>query len=253
MLNVYYPCWIDGIQLLLLLILNLLKRQPPFYHLLQQTLSQNDNHHLLLQHNAAIFILASGSNTDQLGHLLPQSHIKSHPNIILSLSSTWELTFSILSPLGRSQMDLMCTLCFGEAISSSCPYVPNNFTFGKESFRSCKCTHLPLCSKMLQCLFISGWCYLLLSILQADDWDRVLLQLDKIFQHMSLLKMGTRIQYGVLSFALVSSQLGGKCQTLIYIKSCRYIGLSGHSSPQNWVNSSPIVCVVLALHLELLL
>ena len=42
-----------------------------------------NNQHLFLQHNAAIFIPLSGGKTDHLGHLPPQIHIESHPNVNL--------------------------------------------------------------------------------------------------------------------------------------------------------------------------
>ena len=48
-------------------------------------------------------------------------------------------------------------------------------------------------------------------------------QPDTIFQHTSLLQIGIRIPCSVLSQASVSNQLG-KCQTLIYVKACRYVG-----------------------------
>ena len=72
-------------------------------------------------------------------------------------------------------------------------------------------------------------------------------QPDTIFQHTSLLQIGTRIPYSMLSSASVSSQPVGNCQPLTYIKSCGYVGLLGHSSPQHQANSSPIVCVVIVL------
>ena len=45
---------------------------------------------------------------------------------------------------------------------------------------------------------------------------------------------------GILFWTSVSSHLIGKCQTLTYIKSCKYVGLYQ-------VDSFPIVCVVVAL------
>ena len=53
------------------------------------------------------------------------------------------------------------------------------------------------------------------------------------------------MQHAVLG--LVSSQVVGKSQTLSYVKSCKCDGVSGNSSPQYWMNSYWIVCVVLVL------
>ena len=74
-----------------------------------------------------------------------------------------------------------------------------------------------------------------------------LLQLNTGFQHILLLQIGTGIPFSVLSWALVSSQPVGKYQTVTYIKSCGYDGLSGLSSTQYQANSFPIIYVVLAL------
>ena len=51
----------------------------------------------------------------------------------------------------------------------------------------------------------------------------------------------------MLSCAIVSDQPYGKCQTLTYIKSCGYVGLSGCYSAQYLADSYPFVCAVLAL------
>ena len=59
---------------------------------------------------------------------------------------------------------------------------------------------------------------------------------------MSLLWISTRIQCSVLSWALVSSN-----QTLTYIKSMEYVGMSGPCSSHYWGNSSPKVCAVSVL------
>ena len=47
------------------------------------------------------------------------------------------------------------------------------------------------------------------------------------------------------SWALMNSQLVGKCQTLMYISI--HVGLSGFRSHWDLANSSPIISVVLAL------
>ena len=63
----------------------------------------------------------------------------------------------------------------------------------------------------------------------------------------SLLQIGTRIWFNELSWVLMSSHFIGKCHTLIYINSCEYIELSGHSFPKLRANSFPVVCAVFAL------
>ena len=87
----------------------------------------------------------------------------------------------------------------------------------------------------------------LVSILQADEWAKFLLWLDTIFQYVLLLQIGIRIHFSMLSWVLMSSHFVGKCQTLTYIKSCRHVGLFGHSSPRYLSNSSLTVCAVLTL------
>ena len=52
-------------------------------HCTYLTLSCIGNQHLYLQHNAASFILASGGNMDQLGHLPPQICIESYSVVYL--------------------------------------------------------------------------------------------------------------------------------------------------------------------------
>ena len=47
---------------------------------------------------------------------------------------------------------------------------------------------------------------------------KFLLQLDTIFQHLSLLQISTSILCNMQSYALVSSQIVGKCQILTYIE-----------------------------------
>ena len=106
-------------------------------------------------------------------------------------------------------------------------------------------THMSLGTVCGAATFVAG--VSLLSILLAGDWARVSTQLDTISQHISLLQIGTRILCRLLSWALVSSELVGKCQTLTYTKFCRYFGLLGCSFLQYWVNSFHIVCMVLAL------
>ena len=88
----------------------------------------------------------------------------------------------------------------------------------------------------------------LVSTMPVGDWARVSTPAKHFFQYISLLQIGTKILCSMLSYALVNSQLVCKCQTLTYVKSCRYVGLSGHSSPQKLANIFPIVCAVLALN-----
>ena len=55
------------------------------------------------------------------GHLPPQICTDSHM-LIFAQSFTERLTYVVLSLLGRSQMDLMFTLCFWLAVVSTCQY-----------------------------------------------------------------------------------------------------------------------------------
>ena len=87
----------------------------------------------------------------------------------------------------------------------------------------------------------------LVSILQAGNWPEFLPQPDTIFQYTLLLQIGTRFLYSMLSLALVSSQLVGKCQKFTSIKSCGYVGMSGHTSTQCEGNTSLIFCTVLTV------
>ena len=72
----------------------------------------------------------------------------------------------------------------------------------------------------------------LLSILQVDDWARV----STPARHYFSTYITTTDQYqdsvSEISWASLSSQLGVKFRTLTYIKSCGYVGVSGHSSTQ---------------------
>ena len=45
----------------------------------------------------------------------------------------------------------------------------------------------------------------------------------------------------------MSSHFVGKCKTLTYMKSCKYVEMLGQRPPQYQVNSFQIVCTVLAL------
>ena len=96
------------------------------------------------------------------------------------------------------------------------------------------------CQQLLQ--LVLPWC----PLDRQTTGPEILLQPDSIFQHISLLQSRTRILHSMLSLASVSSLLVGKCQTLTYVKSCRYVGLLGCNSSHYWVNSSPTACAVLA-------
>ena len=72
----------------------------------------------------------------------------------------------------------------------------------------------------------------LVSILQAGDWARVSSQATHYLSTYITATDSPKIQCRVLSWALVSSQPVGKCQTLTYMMSCGYDVLSGYSSPQ---------------------
>ena len=61
----------------------------------------------------------------------------------------------------------------------------------------------------------------LVSMLQAGDWPEFLNQLETIFSPTSLWWIGTKILYSMLCWASVSRCSFGKCQTLIYIESCK--------------------------------
>ena len=63
------------------------------------------------------------------------------------------------------------------------------------------------------------------STLAAGDWSRVYTTAGHYFQLISLLQINSRILGSMLSLALVSCQLIGKCQTLTYVKCYRYVGL----------------------------
>ena len=68
-------------------------------------------------------------------------------------------------------MNLLCPLCFGVAIGSTC--CKHDFFFGKESFRYCKGTNVSEYSfkgAMMSAPFAGG--ISLVSILQAGDWAR---------------------------------------------------------------------------------
>ena len=71
----------------------------------------------------------------------------------------------------------------------------------------------------------------LVLILQASDWATVSSPARHYFQNISLLHISTRIPCSMLSHALVSSQLVGKCPTLTYIKSLDMLGCQAIALP----------------------
>ena len=110
--------------------------------------------------------------------------------------------------------------------------------------------HMPVCANMISCWRRKVWSMaktdMSLGTLQGAAASTALkfgvslvpifgpefvLQLDTKFQHISLLQIWIRTLCSMLSWALVSSQLG-KCQTLTDIMSCRFVGLLAHSSSQ---------------------
>ena len=99
-------------------------------HYSDVTLLCTENQHLFLQHHAAIIIPVSGGKIDKQGHLTHQIHIESHSNVNLCPVFAWRLTYAILSLLGRIQMHLICTVCFGATIGSICLFVPRPFFLG---------------------------------------------------------------------------------------------------------------------------
>ena len=87
----------------------------------------------------------------------------------------------------------------------------------------------------------------LVSILQAGDWARV----STLARHyFSTLHYYCGYAPGLCTACHAGPQWVGL--PLVSVKhwlifSLAYVGLSGHSSPQYWANSSSIVCVILAL------
>ena len=151
--------------------------------------------------------------------------------LIFALSFIWRLIYAILSHLGRSWMDLISTLWV--TIGSRCPYVLNDFFLGKESFRYFKGTYVfwhPL--KCCSVCSFGGWFFPWCPLYRQATGQEFLPHSDIIFLLTSLLWIGLRIPFRMLSWVLVISQLVGKCKTLTCIKSCGYVGLSCHSSPQ---------------------
>ena len=93
---------------------------------------------------------------------------------------------------------------------------------------------------------LGSWCFL--CVHPAGGWlGQSFFPSKGFFPCASLLWVSIRIQYKMLSWATVSSQCVGKCQTLAYMKSYRYVGLLGHRSLQYWANAYPNVGAVLAL------
>ena len=142
----------------------------------------------------------------------------------------------------------MCALSFWVTIGSTSLWVLKWFLLGLGKFwvllrHIC----LPVPSIELQCLqlwwLVFPWCP---SCRQVTGLEFPL-QPDIIFILTSLLQIDTRIPFDMFSWVSVSSHLVARCETLTFIKSCKYIGLSGHSSLQYLANSFPNVCAVLTL------
>ena len=91
------------------------------------------------------------------------------------------------------------------------------------------------------------WCPCSRQVTRPD----FLPQPDTSFQNKSLLQIVTWIPY-MLSWASVSIQLVGRCQTLAYVKPCRYVRLLGHSSSSTEQILGQL-CSIITRQLELLL
>ena len=150
------------------------------------------------------------------------------PMLIFTQYILFEDLYAILILLGRSQMDLMCPLCFLGNNRQHMPICAKIISSWVRKFLNIAKANVSPgtpCRAAISAALVAGGS--LVSILHACVWTRVLFQLNSIFQHISLLQIGTGIQFSLVSWALVSSQPVGMCQTLICIKSCRYVGLSG--------------------------
>ena len=88
--------------------------------------------------------------------------------------------------------------------------------------------HMPVCVKMISSKVSMAITCMSLGTLQVAAVSSalvaggflvstLLLQLDTIFQHISLLQIGTRILCNMLSWASVHSQLVGKFETFTYV------------------------------------
>ena len=123
----------------------------------------------------------------------------------------------------------------------------SDFFLGKEGLRYCKGTCLGILSKVLQCQqplwLVFPWCLFCRQVTGTEFYPAR----HFFFQHTSLVLICTRILYCGLSWSSLTSKFVLECQTLTYVKFCRYDGLLGCSSLQYQANSSPIVCTALAL------
>ena len=146
--------------------------------------------------------------------------------LIFGLYFIWRFIYAVLIILGGSCMDSRRPLCSWTTIGNTYQYVLRWFFLGREGFKYGYNTyisgHSPGCCSI--CNF-DGCSFLGIHPACRSLYQSFLLQLDTIFQHISLLQIGTRILCSMLSWDLVSSQLVGKCQTLTCIKSCGYVGL----------------------------
>ena len=85
----------------------------------------------------------------------------------------------------------------------------------------------------------------LVSILLAGDWARVFGPARHYFTLNHHYRLAPGFQTACCPWP--QCELIGKCQILTYVKSCGYVRLLCHSSPQYLTYSFPIVCAVLAL------
>ena len=168
-----------------------------------------DDQYLLLQHHAAILFQHLVGKMDQTGHLPPHIHTESHSSVNLC-------------PVFYLKTCLSCPVPFREKLDGShliSLFLGNN-------------RHLPVCAKKS-----SSWIRKVLSMAMTHMYlgtlwgtaAEFLLQLDTVFffQHIILIQNGTGNLCSMLSWALVRSQLVGKCHTQTYkmLWICWTIGL----------------------------
>ena len=188
-----------------------------------------ENQHLFLQCHAAISILISGGKINCLGHLQPQVHLEFHYNVHLC-------------PLFYLKTNLHDTEPFRKESDRS--HVYSLFLVNNQ--------HMSICAKMMSSwlsevlgiakVYMSlgtswgatlsvafGAGNSLLSILQAGYWARFSTTARHYFStYITTTNWHYNFIVSTLSQSSVCSGPVDKCQTLIYVKSCGYVGLSGH-------------------------
>ena len=165
--------------------------------------------------------------------------------LIIALSFIWRLTYIVLSLLERSHMDSMCTLLF---LVNNQQYIPVGPKMISSWLMTALCVPKALLalSKLLQCTWlfwlVFSWCPSCMQMTRPE-----FLPIQTFFYLHHCYRWAQGIPYNKMSWVSMNSPLLGKCQTLTYAKPCRYVGLSGYSSPQHCANSSLIVSEVLVL------